>query len=156
MSEPQGCEPQWHVASFAELTARQLHDLLRLRVDVFVVEQDCAYPELDGRDTEPTTEHHWVEVGGEVAACVRVLEGEGCAIIGRVSTARGHRGNGYAAQLVQRALDRIGHRRTEIGAQAYLEGWYSQFGFVRSGEDYVEDGILHLPMVRESGPLTPG
>ena len=142
--------PRLRVASFAELTARQLHDLLRLRVDVFVVEQECAYPELDGRDTEPGTQHLWAEVGGEVAACVRVLEGDGCAIIGRVATARGHRGRGYAAELVRLALDRIGDRRTEIGAQTYLEGWYAQFGFVRSGEDYVEDGIPHLPMVREA------
>src|SRR5690606_32451433 len=57
--------PRLRVASFAELTARQLHDLLRLRVDVFVVEQECAYPELDGRDTEPGTQHLWAEVGGE-------------------------------------------------------------------------------------------
>lgn len=149
-------EPRLHVASFAELTTRQLHDLLRLRVDVFVVEQECAYPELDGRDTEPGTEHLWVEVGDEVAACVRILEGDGCAIIGRVATARGHRGQGYAAQLVQRALDRIGERRTEIGAQTYLEGWYARFGFVRSGEDYVEDGIPHLPMTREGGGVTAG
>ncbi|WP_202619095.1 GNAT family N-acetyltransferase [Ornithinimicrobium cavernae] len=142
--------PQLRVATFADLTARQLHDLLRLRVDVFVVEQECAYPELDGRDTEPGTEHLWVEVDGAVAACVRVLEGDGCAIIGRVATAQGHRGHGYAADLVRLALDRIGNRRTVIGAQTYLEGWYARFGFVRSGPDYVEDGIPHLPMVREA------
>lgn len=142
-------QPLVRAAFFAELTPRELHDIMRLRVDVFVVEQECPYPELDGRDTEPATEHLWVEVGGEVAACVRVLEGDGCAIIGRVATARGHRGNGYAAQLVRLALERIGGQRTEIGAQTYLEGWYSQFGFARSGEDYVEDGIPHLPMARE-------
>ena len=142
--------PQIRVASFADLTTEQLYAVLRLRVDVFVVEQDCAYSELDGRDTEPTTEHLWVEVDGEVAAYVRVLEGDGHAIIGRVATARGHRERGYAAQLVGEALARIDNRRTEIGAQAYLEEWYRQFGFERSGPDYDEDGIRHLPMVREA------
>ena len=137
------------MALFADLTTRELHDLLRLRVDVFVVEQDCAYPEIDGRDTEPTTEHVWMEVGDELAACLRILEGPGHAIIGRVATAQGHRGHGYAADLVRLALGRIGDRRTLIGAQAYLEQWYAQFGFVRSGPDYLEDGIVHLPMARE-------
>lgn len=142
-------ESQLRVASFADLTPHQLYAVLQLRVNVFVVEQDCPYPELDGRDEEPTTEHLWVEVDGEVAACVRVLEGGDHAIIGRVATAPAHRGHGYAAQLIRAALERIGPRRTEIGAQAYLEDWYGQFGFVRSGPDYVEDGISHLPMLRE-------
>lgn len=143
-------EPQVQVATFADLSADQLYAVLRLRVDVFVVEQECAYPELDGRDSEPATEHLWVDVGGEVAAYVRVLEEDGHAVIGRVVTAPGHRGRGYAAQLVRLALERIGNRRTTIGAQAHLERWYGQFGFERSGPDYDEDGIRHLPMVREA------
>ncbi len=142
--------PQLHVARFGDLTTRQLHDILRLRVDIFVVEQECAYPEIDGRDAEPGTEHLWIEVGDELAAYLRVLEGDGHAIIGRVATHPGHRGHGHAAELVEVALDRIGDRSTRIGAQAHLERWYGQFGFVRSGPDYVEDGIPHLPMVREA------
>ncbi|MCE0487443.1 GNAT family N-acetyltransferase [Ornithinimicrobium sediminis] len=142
-------EPVVHASRFEDLTPRQLYDLLRLRVDVFVVEQDCPYPELDGRDTEPDAEQLWVDVDGEVAATVRVLSGEGCRQIGRVATARAHRGKGYAARLMREAIDRIGEQPVEIGAQAYLEEWYGRFGFVRSGEDYLEDGILHLPMRRE-------
>jgi ElaA protein len=141
-------EPTLRVARFADLTTTELYALLRLRVDVFVVEQECAYPELDGRDTEPTTEHLWLEVDGQPVATVRVLEGEGHAVIGRVATADGHRGHGYAARLVEEAIRRIGERETRIGAQAHLEGWYGRFGFVRSGPDYLEDGIPHLPMVR--------
>lgn len=139
-----------HVASFADLTTEQLYAVLRLRVDVFVVEQECPYPELDGRDDEPATEHLWVQEDGDIAAYVRVLEGEGHAIIGRVVTHPGHRGRGHAAELIRVALERIGNRPTRIGAQAQLEGWYARFGFVRSGPDYVEDGIPHLPMVREA------
>jgi ElaA protein len=148
--------PTLRAARFDDLTARELHDLLRLRVDVFVVEQECAYPEIDGHDTEPGTEHLWAEVDGEVAACLRILDGGGPVRVGRVATASAHRGNGYAAQLVRMALRRIGERPTLIEAQTYLEEWYGQFGFVRTGEDYLEDGIPHLPMERaapgEVGP----
>ena len=144
-------EPRVRVAPFAELTLEQLYAVLRLRVDIFVVEQNCPYPELDGRDGEATTEHLWVEVDGQVAAYVRILEGDGHAIIGRVATAQRHRGHGYAARLVREALQRIGNRDTRIGAQAQLEQWYAQFGFERSGPDYVEDGIPHVPMVRAAG-----
>ena len=143
-------EPRVRVASFADLTTAQLYAVLRLRVNVFVVEQECAYPELDGRDDEPTTEHLWVDVDGEVAAYVRVLDDGDLARIGRVVTAPGHRGHGYAARLITRALERIGHRRTEIGAQVQLEQWYARFGFERCGPDYDEDGIMHLPMIREA------
>ncbi len=143
-------QPELRVASFADLTTDQLYAVLRLRVDVFVVEQECAYPELDGRDDEPTTEHLWVDVGGEMAAYVRVLDDGDVARIGRVVTAQGHRGHGYAAQLMGLALERIGNRRTEIGAQVQLEQWYGRFGFKRSGPDYDEDGIMHLTMIREA------
>ena len=124
--------------------------MLRLRVDVFVVEQNCPYPEVDGRDTELTTEHLWVEVDGQIAAYVRILEGDGHAIIGRVVTAASHRGHGYAADLIREALQRIGSREVRMGAQVQLEQWYGQFGFLRAGPDYLEDGIPHLPMVREA------
>lgn len=144
-------EPTLHVATFAELSPRQLHDLLRLRVDVFVVEQECPYPELDGRDPEPATEHLWLEVGGEVAAYLRILDSGDAPVIGRVVTARGHRGRGYAARLVGVALGRLGGARVRISAQVYLQGWYERLGFVRAGADFVEDGIPHLPMVREPG-----
>jgi ElaA protein len=141
-------EPTTRVARFADLTTDQLYGLLRLRVDVFVVEQECPYPELDGRDAEPTTEHLWVEDEGAVVATVRVLAGTDCMVIGRVATARSHRGKGYAARLVRAAIDRIGPHQVRIGAQAHLEEWYQQFGFERSGPDYLEDGIPHLPMLR--------
>lgn len=140
--------PELHLASFAELTTTELLALLRLRVDVFVVEQECAYPEIDGQDDAPGTRHLWLTVDGELAAAVRVLEGDGDAVVGRVVTALAHRGQGYAARLVRAALDLIGDRPTRVGAQAHLEQWYAQFGFVRSGPDYVEDGIPHLPMRR--------
>lgn len=138
-----------HAAELDDLRPRTLYALLRLRVDIFVVEQECAYPELDGRDVEPSTGHLWIEVGGTPVATVRTLVDEdGTRHLGRVATHRDHRGRGYAARLVREGIDRLAPHPVHIGAQAYLEGWYAQFGFVRAGQDYLEDGIPHLPMVR--------
>ncbi|MFK5635693.1 MULTISPECIES: GNAT family N-acetyltransferase [unclassified Ornithinimicrobium] len=145
--------PTVRSATLRELDPVTLHDLLRLRVDVFVVEQACAYPEIDGRDAEPTTQHLWVEVDGAPVATLRVLRDEsaspGAWRIGRVATHADHRGRGYAAALVAESLRRIGDARVEIEAQTYLEEWYRRFGFVRTGPDFLEDGIPHLPMRRE-------
>ncbi|WP_299520110.1 GNAT family N-acetyltransferase [uncultured Serinicoccus sp.] len=138
-----------HTARFADLDPRVLHDLLRLRVDVFVVEQRCPYPEIDGRDVEAGAEHLWMDVDGGVVATVRTLvDPDGTRRLGRVATHRDHRGHGYAAQLVREGLRRLGEGPVHIGAQAYLADWYARLGFTRSGPDYLEDGIPHLPMTR--------
>jgi predicted GNAT family N-acyltransferase len=149
--------PVLRSAAFADLTVSELYALCRLRVDVFVVEQQCPYPELDGRDEEPGTEHLWLEQDGAVLACLRVLDDGTSHAIGRVATAAQGRGRGLAARLVQAALERYGDGPVHLGAQAHLEGWYERFGFRRSGEGYVEDGIPHVPMHREPAtePRTP-
>lgn len=136
-----------HVVPAGELTTRQLHDLLRLRVDVFVVEQDCPYPEIDGRDLEPGTTHLWVDSGGEVAATLRLLRDTDSHRIGRVATSVDHRGRGHAATLMNRALE-LCDGPIELDAQTYLKDWYQRFGFAQHGEEFVEDGIPHVPMRR--------
>lgn len=142
--------PHVRAARLADLDPLTLYALLRLRVDVFVVEQECPYPELDGVDAAATTEHLWVEVDGAPVATLRTyLDADGGRHLGRVATAAGHRGKGYADSLVREALRRAGRAPVQIGAQTYLEQWYSRLGFRRSGPDYVEDGIAHLPMRRE-------
>jgi ElaA protein len=146
MSDP---TPILRRARFAELTAGEVYGLCRLRVDVFVVEQECPYPELDGRDTEPATEHLWFEAGGEPVATLRVLDDGDERAIGRVATAAEWRGSGLAARLMEEALTTYGEGPIHLGAQAYLQGWYERFGFRQSGPGYVEDGIPHLPMRRE-------
>jgi ElaA protein len=139
--------PPLRQARFAELTPAELYGLLRLRVDVFVVEQNCPYPELDGRDAEPGTVHLWfADDDGTVLATIRVLENGEDRSIGRVATAASARGRGLSALLVRRGIELCGGRTVDIGAQAYLEAWYERFGFRRSGPGYVEDGIPHLPM----------
>src|SRR5215468_9578558 len=91
-------------ARFAELDTTTLYRLLKLRVDVFVVEQECAYPELDGRDAEPGTVHVWAERDGEIAGYLRILDDGTQARIGRVLTAKSARGTGLGGQLMERAL----------------------------------------------------
>jgi ElaA protein len=142
--------PSQREAPFADLTPFEVYGLCRLRVDVFVVEQECPYPELDGRDVEPSTVHLWFEQDGEVLATIRVLDDGAARVIGRVATARGARGQGLAAALIRRGIELCDGAAIDIGAQAYLEGWYEQFGFRRSGPGYLEDGIPHVPMRRES------
>lgn len=138
---------------FHELTPRELYDLLRLRSEVFVVEQDCVFLDLDGRDHEPAAEHLWLADDDGVVSAVRILdEGDGVASIGRVVTRPGARSNGAAARLMHEAiaaLDRAGNRAIVLGAQAHLADWYGRFGFEVSGPAYDEDGIEHVPMRRE-------
>ena len=148
--------PALRQARFAELTPAELYGLLRLRVDVFVVEQNCPYPELDGRDTEPGTVHLWyADEAGTALATIRVLENGEDRAIGRVATAATARGRGLSAALIRRGIELCAGRTIDIGAQAYLEAWYERFGFRRSGPDYLEDGIPHLPM-RLAASALPG
>jgi predicted GNAT family N-acyltransferase len=136
-------------ARFGELTPFEVYALCRLRVDVFVVEQECPYPELDGRDTEPGTVHLWLEADGGPAATIRVLDDGATRAIGRVATAAAHRGEGLAARLIEAGIALCDDVPVTLGAQAHLEGWYERFGFRRSGSGYDEDGIPHVPMRRE-------
>jgi ElaA protein len=140
---------QLRAARFGELDPATLYAILRLRVDVFVVEQNAAYPEIDGRDTEPETVHLWFEEGGAPVAYLRLLRDGGEARIGRVCTAPTHRGTGLAARLMQAALDTLEPGTPcVLDAQTRAMGLYERFGFRISGDTYVEDDIEHVPMRR--------
>ncbi|QVQ54736.1 GNAT family N-acetyltransferase [Spiractinospora alimapuensis] len=136
-------------ARFADLDAPTLYALLRLRVDVFVVEQECAYPELDGRDTDPTTRHVWLgDADGAPLAYLRVLREPEGARIGRVVTAPAARGRGLAARLLVAALDELPGEVVRLAAQTHATGLYEWHGFTPDGPEFLEDGIAHLPMIR--------
>jgi ElaA protein len=137
-----------HDAAFTDLDPLTLYRILKLRVDVFVVEQDCPYPELDDRDTEADARQLWIEAeDGRALATLRLLrDSNGEARIGRVATAKEARGDGLAARLMQRALALAGDGPVVLEAQSYLTGWYGRFGFRPDGDEYVEDGIPHTPM----------
>ena len=144
--------PELHLARFAELDAGTLYALLKLRCDVFVVEQECPYPELDGRDTEPGTRHLWFAEDGEITAYLRVLDDGAAQRIGRVVTAPKARGAGLAGQLLAEALAVIGDQPSVLDAQAHLAGFYGRYGYAQTGPEYVEDGIPHIPMLRAALP----
>ncbi len=136
-------------ARLAELEPRTLYAILALRSEIFVVEQECVYLDLDGRDLEPAARQVWAEQDGHILATLRVLEDpDGTVRIGRVATRRDMRGGGLAALLMNRALALAGARAVVLNAQTYLLDWYAGFGFVRDGADYLDDGIPHVPMRR--------
>ena len=138
-------------ALWNDITPGELYALLKLRVDVFVVEQECPYPELDGRDVEPGTEHLWLADEHGPTAYLRLLDDpDGRARIGRVCTRADARGRSLAGQLMTAALEGLEPgRETVLDAQAHLTGWYARYGFTASGPEYLEDGIPHVPMRRE-------
>jgi len=136
-----------------DLDTATLYELLKLRVEVFVVEQACPYPELDGRDLQSQTRHFWLqEPVGEVISVLRLIEenpnGRKLFRIGRVCTKQSARGGGHATRLLQAALADVGEHPCHINAQTYLVEMYSRHGFVVAGDEFVEDGIPHVPMLR--------
>jgi ElaA protein len=138
-----------HFASFAELDASMLYHLLKLRTDVFVVEQADPYPELDGRDTEPETLHVWLTRADELVAYARLLdEPDGSLRIGRVLVIEHARGGGLAGELMTAVLRHVGNRRCVLDAQAYLTDFYARYGFTPTGPVYIDGTIPHVPMSR--------
>lgn len=142
---------QLHTAAFADLDPRTAYLLWQLRESVFVVEQTCPYLELDGRDLEASTRHVWVADGDRPVAYLRVLEDPDGARIGRVLVAVSHRGRGLAAELMDAALAGLIGRPVRLDAQSYLVDWYARFGFATAGEEFLDDGIPHVPMARDAG-----
>lgn len=137
--------------SFSDLTAAELHEILRLRSQVFIVEQECVYNDIDGRDIEPGTRHIWVEDGGRPSAYLRTLADEGPAgaivRVGRVVTRADNRGQGLAAHLLHSVTNETS-AEIVLDAQSHLRDWYARLGFVQDGDGYIEDGIPHIPMRR--------
>ncbi len=140
--------------SFAQLSTAELYSLLRLRCQVFVVEQQCAYLDIDGRDPEADHLLAW-DSSGSLSGYLRVFgpdATDASARIGRIVTSPRDRQAGLGRWLVRQALDfvaaRYGDVTIKIAAQAYLEQFYAEFGFMRSSPDYLEDGILHCDMLR--------
>lgn len=146
---------QWICKSFDQLTTHELYQLLKLRVDVFVVEQTCPYPELDGKDQFEGVYQLLGYQGNQLIACARLLK-QGIsfehASIGRVATDINHRGNGLGHQLIQTAIEYSvqlwGNVDITIGAQSQLEHYYAKHGFKKVSEEYLEDDIPHIDMTR--------
>jgi ElaA protein len=144
------------VKTFGELEKDELYQVLQLRAAIFVVEQECAYQDLDGKDRKAL--HVLGKENGEMVAYTRVF-GPGDyfedASIGRVAVRGDYRGKGLGVEIMKASLDvvavRFGHVKIALSAQQYLEQFYKDMGFLPIGETYLEDGIPHIRMVRDPG-----
>jgi ElaA protein len=146
-----GTSIDWKTCAFDELDVRTWHDILKLRIDVFVVEQDCPYPELDGLDLDALHVIGFDTQHQPVAYC-RILppQKDGLPHIGRVVVDKARRGERLGKQLMIEALRAVertyGNRQCALAAQCYLQAFYEAFGFHTTGEVYQLDGIPHMDM----------
>ena len=146
----------WELKPFRQLSVDTFFEVLKLRVDVFVVEQECAYPELDEYDRDPGTKHlSGRNEFGELMAYSRILS-PGLRYpevnLGRFVVRADSRKQGIGHQLLQRTLKEISRcwpqTPIRISAQDYLQAFYAQYGFIRVSDVYLEDGIPHVEMVK--------
>lgn len=143
---------EWQIKEFNQLSLQELYTILTLRTDVFVVEQACPYPEVDGKD--PDCLHLLGMDGEDLVAYLRILPA-GLSYeevsIGRVVIKPSHRGRGLGRPMLEAAIHHITtdwkEEKIKIGAQAYLEPFYQSLGFEPVSEVYLEDGIPHLDML---------
>ncbi|MBD1582269.1 GNAT family N-acetyltransferase [Pseudoalteromonas sp. S16_S37] len=142
---------QWVVKAFSDLDTNMLFELLKARVDIFVVEQQCPYPELDETDRQSQTKHLILIEHNAICAYARVYEKSAseCAI-GRVLIVKSERGRGLAKELMSKALAvceaHFSDSDIVLSAQVYLVPFYHSLGFICEGEEYLEDGIPHQDM----------
>ena len=162
MSET-SCDLEWQFCRFDEMTPHQVHSLLRLRQQIFIIEQECIFPEIDGLD--PLCLHVLAidknSDGQEVLAAARIVapgidpdhaeQGDRPAI-GRVVTSGRLRGQGVGRELMARAIDictqEFAGKPIYLNAQLYLKVFYQGLGFIQFGDEYDEDGIAHISMER--------
>ncbi len=141
----------WKLKTFDELTANELYEILKLREDIFIVEQNCVYHDLDSKDK--VSHHLFAEDDGQVVAYLRILP-RGVKYpevsIGRVVTKETHRRFGLGVQMLERAQqfikESLGETEIRISAQAHLQGFYGSVGFKTQSDIYLEDGIDHVEM----------
>jgi ElaA protein len=146
---------EWKVKSFDGLDTRELYQIIKQRIDVFVVEQDCSYPELDGKDMDA---HHLFAMDeGKVVAYTRILPpgvSFGEVSIGRVLVDMTYRGEGLGEELMKKTLefviDTLKENSIRISAQEYLLEFYMSMGFEPVSDIYLEDGIPHVEMLFKS------
>lgn len=144
----------WKIKPFEALSTNELYDILRLRSEIFVVEQNCAYLDLDGKDKLAL--HLFGEFEGKIVAYSRLFK-HGIsfdnASIGRVVVDANYRNKKWGHELMREAIAKIqlhfGESKITIGAQLYLKKFYESHGFVQTSEMYLEDDIPHIEMKRE-------
>ncbi len=147
-------ELQWKIKSFEDLSTNQLYDILKLRSEIFVVEQNCVYLDIDGKDKLAL--HLLGEFEGKIVAYSRLFKAGisfDNASIGRVVVDANYRERKWGHDLMREAISGIklhfGESQITIGAQLYLKKFYESHGFIQTSEMYLEDDIPHIEMKRE-------
>ena len=144
---------KWFLKEFDQLTLQEFHSILKLRIDIFVVEQDCPYPELDNKDQ---LAYHFFckDKPGSVIAYTRIFKPDDYyqeAAFGRVVVHQDFRKQELGKQLIKKTIEEtyklFGKTAIKIGGQVYLEKFYKSFGFQQVGDEYLEDGIPHIYMI---------
>ena len=142
------------IKSFEELNKAELYQIIQLRIAVFIIEQDCPYPDLDDMDHD--AQHLWIEDAGEIVCYLRVNPAGSRfsePSLGRIVTKKSHRNRGLAEMLINRAIDLVCEKESRairISAQCYLEKYYEKFGFIKASEEYLEDDIPHIEMLKDA------
>jgi len=147
---------KWILKKFDELTLDEFHNILQLRINVFIVEQNCPFPELDGKDKRAYHLFAFKEDNPtEIIAYTRIFKPGDYykkAAIGRVVVHPDFRKDGLGYKLIVKSVSQIKKlfktTSIKIGAQTYLKKFYNSLGFIKEGEDYIEDGIPHIYMVK--------
>ena len=140
------------IKSFEELNKAELYQIIQLRIAIFIVEQNCPYPDLDDMDQD--AQHMWIEDAGEIVCYLRVNPAGSRFTepsLGRIVTKKSHRNHGLAEKLIKKAIDLVCEKESKairISAQCYLEKYYEKFGFIKASEEYLEDDIPHIEMLR--------
>lgn len=143
----------WQIKHFNDLSLNEFHDIIALRINVFVVEQNCPYPDLDGKDKKS---YHLIARNGmgDIVGTARILPpglAYNEAAIGRVALDEKTRGHGLGHDLMDQAIQfaelEFGDSSIKISAQKHLENYYHKHGFVSTGKEYLEDGIPHVEMM---------
>lgn len=138
--------------NYNELSADQLYEILKLRAEVFVVEQNCAYQDLDNKDNKAL--HLIGEINNKIVAYTRIFKKGDYFInssIGRVLVKKEFRKKEYGKIIMKKSIERIKQdpkeEKIELSAQKYLINFYKEFGFKKIGEEYTEDNIPHIKMI---------
>ena len=144
---------EWRFKSFESLTKTELHEMMILRQQVFVVEQDCPYQDADEKDKDS---HHLIGyINGVLVAYLRLVK-PGISYVemsfGRIVTAKSHRGTGLGVALmkegIKQSITLYGTSKNRISAQSHLLPFYQKFGFESTGKEYLEDNIPHTEMIK--------
>jgi len=147
----------WLIKHFNQLTTDELYDFLKLRIDVFVVEQTCYYSDLDDLDRHPDTIHLFSYHNEQISSYLRILPAgtsyDEYISIGRVIVDDKQRGSGLGHELISEALKQcvlqFPNKTVKISAQEHLEHFYNKHGFNRVTKMYLEDGIPHIGMIKD-------